>query len=300
MSETLVTVALPTYNAAQTVAECLRSLEAQTFPREQMQILVGDNGSTDGTLELIATQFPRVEVAHATGRGSGYARNAAFALARGKYICSIDADCVAAPGWVAAMVAAFAQGADTLAGLGGDIQPYCLKSAVERYRHAWLRQEGLRDDVSVRYAATLNAAFRRSALDKVGLFDGTQGFDDTDLGLRLTAAGFTLEYVPEAVVRHRNPATLRELYRHRVKYGMFSVRLARKHPAVFGSPDNPDAQRREGWLTARRVIGDLTFKLPLALMTGDRGQGTRWWPVFDAALALGLYVGARRAWGEKL
>ncbi len=300
MRTIVATVALPAYNSLGTIGECLTSLEAQTFPREQMQIVVGDNGSSDGTREMIGAQFPRVQVVPASERGSGYARNAAFAQAQGPYICSIDADCVADAGWIAAMVAAFERSPDTVGCLGGRIEPYQVQSRVERYRHAWVLQGLGAPGAPVRYAATLNAAFRRDALDQVGLFDGTQGFDDTDMGLRLSAAGYEIDYVPQAIVRHRHPATLRELYRHRVKYGLFQVRLARKHPAVFSLPETARARRRATYLTARRIAGDLLYKLPRALLLGDGGQGTRLWPLLDAALALGLHVGERQGWKESL
>lgn len=273
------------------------------FPAEQMEIIVGDNGSTDGTLEMIQAQFPRVQVVQASQRGSGHARNAAFAHAQGQYICSIDADCVAAPGWVAALVATFERLPPTVGCLGGRIDPYQVQTWVEHYRHAWV-QQGLESDGTLRYAATPNAAFRRAALKRVGLvdggpvFDGAQGFDDTDLGLRLSAAGYSIEYAPEAVVRHRHPASLRELYQHRVKYGLFQVRLARKHPDLFPLPATASARRRATVLTARRIAGDLVYKLPRALLRGDGGQGTRLWPLADAALALGLHVGERRGWQE--
>lgn len=150
----------------------------------------------------------------------------------------------------------------------------------------------------MRYAATLNAAFRRTALDQVGLFDGTQGFDDTDMGLRLTAAGYGIEYVPDAVVRHRHPATLWDLYRHRVKYGLFQVRLSRKYPALSFLPETARARRGATYRTVRRIAGDVLYKLPRALLLGDGGQGTRLWPLLDATLALGLHIGERQGWKE--
>ncbi len=293
-----VTVSMPVFNAVRTVEEALRSVFAQDFPAEQMQIVVGDNGSTDGTLEMIRVQFPAVEVVQAQEQGSGYARNAAFARAQGQYICSIDADCVAETGWVAAMVAAFERFPASVGCLGGRIEPYQVRSLVEHYRHAWVLQGLGEKGGPVRYAATLNAAFRRSALDQVGLFDGTQGFDDTDLGLRLTAAGYDIEYVPDAVVRHRHPATLRDLYRHRVKYGLFQTRLLRKYPALSSVPQTASARRWATYLTTRRIVGDVLYKLPRALLLGDSGQGTRLWPLLDATLALGLHMGERQGWKE--
>jgi GT2 family glycosyltransferase len=297
----LVTVIMPVYNAVGTVAEALRAIEAQDFPREQMQIVVGDNGSTDGTPELIAKEFPNVEIATTTDRGCGFARNAALTKARGHYLCCTDADCVTDPGWVSALVRAFDKAPTSVACLGGQILPYRTVTSVERWRHVWI-QPGFdteRQD-TLAYAATPNAAFRRDVFDTIGLFDGTLGFPDADLGLRLNAAGLTTQYVPEAIVRHRNAVTIGELYRHRLKYGVFMTRLARKHPTIFGTPDAPKAQQKLAFQTTRRVAGDLFYKLPRAVIIGDGGQGTRLWPALDAVLAVANYVGVRRAVREHL
>ena len=297
MNNVSVTVAIPTYNASRIIRECLSSLAAQDFPEDRMQIVVGDNGSTDGTQELIRTEFPMVEIVLAAERGSGYARNAAFAAARGEYICSIDADCVAEPGWVSALVRVLESSPPQVACLGGRILPYRTTTAIERYRSAWIQQETLRDGKQpIVYAETPNAAYRRTALEKVGYFDGTQGMDDTDLGMRLTAAGYEIRYAPDAGVRHRNPASLGELYRHRVKYGVFMTRLARKYPAQFGDPDAPTALRRLAFQTARRVAGDLAYKLPRSLVRPSESHPIG--PALDAVIAVANYVGVRRAYRE--
>lgn len=137
----LVTVALPTYNFLMTLAECLASLEAQMFAREHMQIVVGDNGSTDSTLEMSAARFPTVEVAQVAERGSYYERNAAFAQAQGRIACSMDADCVAEPGWVVIMTAGFERLLSSVARLSGRIERYQMRTRMARCQHAWVLQE---------------------------------------------------------------------------------------------------------------------------------------------------------------
>ena len=54
MSQPYVTVAMPCRNEAGFIEACLRSVQAQTYPRERIEILVADGGSTDGTLEILA------------------------------------------------------------------------------------------------------------------------------------------------------------------------------------------------------------------------------------------------------
>jgi cellulose synthase/poly-beta-1,6-N-acetylglucosamine synthase-like glycosyltransferase len=294
MSEVTVTVAIPAYNAARTIYDCLSSIEAQDFPRNQMQVVVGDNGSTDNTVQIIRESFPNVEVVTALERGSAYARNAAIRVAQGRYICSTDADCVADPTWVSTMVQTFESSPELVACLGGQILPYRVETLVEHYRHAWIQQRNLRErNESFCYAETPNAVFRRSIFDQVGLFDGNAGHDDSDMGLRLTAANLEVRYVPDAIVRHRNPATISDLYHHRVKYGARMVALANKYPDYFEPLNSHAAVRHLALQTIRRVVGDLTYKLAYALLSGERSHGTRFWPVLDAVVAVGNYVGVR-------
>jgi glycosyltransferase involved in cell wall biosynthesis len=295
MTSVKVTIIMPVFNAAHMVVDALRSVEAQDFPRDQMQIIVGDNGSTDNTPELISELFPEIEIATTSSRGCGYARNAALALARGQFICCTDADCVADPGWVSALVKAFEASPPSVACLGGEIKPYRTKTVTECFRHVWI-QPGFKPENKdeLLYAATPNAAFRREIFDTIGLFDGSLGFPDADMGLRLAASGFTTRYVPDAIVRHRNAVTVTELYRHRLKYGVFMTRLARKHPGHFGDPDTSAHVRLLAYRTLRRVIGDL-LKLPSSIIMGGGSRGTRLWPFLDAVLAIANYVGVCRA-----
>ncbi len=294
-----VSVAIPTYNAEAVIGACLASLMLQTFPVDQTEVIVCDNGSTDNTLKLIAEHYPKVTVVSTQERGSGYARNAAIQSASGKYICSIDADCIADPQWIAEIVKAFEVTPDNVVCLGGQILPFRQHTVVERYHPAWIKQENLREQRSnLIYAETPNASFKRNVFDLVGYFDGTQGMDDTDLGIRITAAGFSIQYAPAAIVYHRNPMTIQQLYHHRRKYGIFTTRLARKHPDILGCQSQSIADRSLLWATTRRVAVDIGYKLPKSLVWGGGNKGTRFWPVLDAVVAVGNYVGAHQALRE--
>jgi GT2 family glycosyltransferase len=185
-----------------------------------------DNGSTDGTCEYVRTFFPWVKLIHCAEKGSGHARNAGIREARGEFILSTDSDCVIDKHWMTHLISAFEATSVEVAAIGGKILPYSTRSAVERYEPSWAGQPDItRIDPAVRYTAAGNAAFRASALRRVGEFDGTGGHDDTDLGIRLVQAGYRIEYTDHALVRHRNPATLGELYEHRVKYGICNFTL---------------------------------------------------------------------------
>ena len=84
----LVSVLIPTYNRLELVCEAIASVRAQTYPH--YEIIVADDGSSDGTVE--ALRLEDLQVLSLTHGGQARARNAALARARGQFICCLDAD----------------------------------------------------------------------------------------------------------------------------------------------------------------------------------------------------------------
>ncbi len=88
----LVSVIVPMFNAERWIAETLASVEAQTYPRELVEIIVVDDGSADTSAKIVAEQFPRVNLLRTPNGGASRARNAGTAVARGVFIQYLDAD----------------------------------------------------------------------------------------------------------------------------------------------------------------------------------------------------------------
>lgn len=86
----LVSIVVPCYNAERFLVETLDSAFAQTYPHTE--IIVIDDGSTDGTAELIRSYGGRVNAEFGPNRGASAARNRGTALARGEFIQYLDAD----------------------------------------------------------------------------------------------------------------------------------------------------------------------------------------------------------------
>ncbi len=105
--DVLVSIIVPAFNAAATVAATLRSVCGQTH--ENLEIIVVDDGSTDETAEIvaaIAANDPRVRLVRQTNRGLVSARNAGIEAARGKFIAPVDADDLWHPEKIEAQLAA--------------------------------------------------------------------------------------------------------------------------------------------------------------------------------------------------
>lgn len=87
--QNLVSVIIPTYNRAHSVAEAIRSAKAQNYPA--VQIIIIDDGSQDNTAEIVK-QFNGVEYFYQENRGQAAARNLGLKYSKGDYIASLDSD----------------------------------------------------------------------------------------------------------------------------------------------------------------------------------------------------------------
>ena len=100
-----ITVIIPVWNGERRLGALLEAIASQTLPRSRFEVIVVDNGSTDGTV-AIAEGFPFVKLLSEPQPGSYRARNRALAEALGEYVLFTDGDCVPAPDWIEQAVAA--------------------------------------------------------------------------------------------------------------------------------------------------------------------------------------------------
>ncbi|MCX7047959.1 MAG: glycosyltransferase [Candidatus Sumerlaeota bacterium] len=262
-----VTVVVPVFNRAAELALCLEALARQSWPGTQMELIVVDNGSSDGSAEAARRGGARVFIE--PRRGAPYARNRGIAESAGEWVAFIDSDCVADSGWLEALIAPLL--ADGKIGYcGGAVTPYSLESPLEQFIHRSeiLNQEKFsrRTRFSLPFFMTANAAFRREALLQAASAAGGGGqgpFDpamapaeDADLCWRISDAGWESRYVPEAIVRHKHRSTLGSFARQVFGYGAGTVHLFRKHRQRFDARAHIEWRRYELTLraTARLMI----------------------------------------------
>jgi glycosyltransferase involved in cell wall biosynthesis len=209
----LVSVVIPTLNAAATVARALASVAAQTYPA--VETLVVDDGSDDETRALVAGRADRGVrlIGAGTGsRGAGgpaAARNRGIAAAAGRYVAFLDADDEWHPEKTARQVAAMRSGPDVALAVcdgrfvepGGDVQRHIYTGTPPvAGREAWR--------TLVRYSFVHTSAMMadRAVLDRLGGFDPalTVG-EDQDLWIRLARAGSVAVLHDDLVTVHVTP-----------------------------------------------------------------------------------------------
>lgn len=279
MSRPIVSVIIPALNAADTLETQLLALVRQQV-NVAWEVIVVDNGSTDGTVELchqMSDELPVLRVIGCATPGTGAARNAGVAASLGELLLFCDADDEVAPDWVAAMVAAL-QEAEAV---GGAVENDRLNGDRPSYmpRHP----DGL--PVVANFlprAITANLGVRRAVFDQVGEFheDYDYGCGDTEFCWRLQLAGFRLAYDARAIVHYRHRSTLHSVAVKAYRTGRSRGRLLRDfHASGMQRPGLAGAAFR--WA-----------KLIVALPTLPFSRAARWRWTEQTAAAAGRVSGS--------
>jgi glycosyltransferase involved in cell wall biosynthesis len=233
-------VVIPTYNRLPILEKCLRALENQHLTDNKVsayEIILVDDGSTDGTLEWLAIhpeEFPHVSCFSQEHLGPAAARNLGVEKAQGDIIVFIDSDLVVTDNFLQAHAEALITGeknlgSDSLFTYGWVINTCNFDNPTsEPYKLT---------DFSAAYFATGNVAIAKKWLEKAGLFDTSfqlYGWEDLELGVRLKKLGLKLIKCPAAVGYHWHPPfSLEQIPRlidREIQRGRMGVIFYQKHP----------------------------------------------------------------------
>ncbi len=307
---------IPAWNGAEWIATCLQSVLGQTHPGDE--VLVIDNGSTDGTPDRVAQDFPAVtliRLTHNTGFAGGL--NCGLRLAHGETLISINQDVVLRAGCLSALRQRLAAG-PAVAGaklLYGDertiqhaggriIFPRCDPD------HAGYRQidEGQFDQARLAdYVTGALFAFSRLILDTIGLFDEDfypANYEEVDYCFRARAAGFPVWYEPQATAIHyesqtqdrRSQSYEQTMQRHRVRFAIKNLTSEQLRQQFFPA--------ELAWLLeqpvsfTRTVMAPAYYRLllsvcdPAWMMRSARWEHDRWQAVALAPAELATHLKA--------
>jgi glycosyltransferase involved in cell wall biosynthesis len=280
----LISVIVPVLNEEDHLADQLAALAAQTY-RGRWELVVVDNGCTDGSMEVVRSfreRLPALTIVDARAkRGLNRARNAGAAAARGDFLAFCDADDVASPGWLAAMAHA-ARDADLV---GGRNEWEALNDPmVLAWRTSAPMTDLMRDLGWLRFAPGGNLGVWASVAREIG-WDERFAFGGSDqvFAWGAQAAGYRLAFAPDAVMQLRFRRTIRATARQFYRYGRAGPRLYLAfREAGIPKPDN------------RRALGiwrGLVTGLPD--LWASRARRGCW--VRAAAYRVGRLVGSARA-----
>jgi cellulose synthase/poly-beta-1,6-N-acetylglucosamine synthase-like glycosyltransferase len=281
-----VSVVVPVRDGEPTIAPCLDAILAAEYPEDRREIVVVDNGSSDGTAALI--QARPVRYLHEPRRGVSHARNRGIAESRGEILAFVDSDCLVERQWITELVRPFEDPA--VGAVAGDLQHVEPTTAAERQAARLLGNwQRFAFSSNPAYPITANAAYRRDVLERIGGFDPHMvRAQDVELGLRFQErSGRRLAYAERATARHRNRTTWLGFFRQQLGWAYGAGLVGAKFEAMGGDPVSPP-RAREITQTARGLV--------IVLLAGLRRRGRRAWiedAWFDLLRQLAWWVGAR-------
>ena len=208
-----LTVIVPAYNCAPTLTRTLHALAASDLPRDQWELIVADDGSTDDTPQAAARVADRVVRVANGPRGPGFARNDGARAAAGDVLVFIDADVCVSPTALSQFAALFRRRPELGAAFGAyDTTPEA-PSVVSQYRnllHHYVHS--LSPGPAITFWAGCGA-IRRDVFSAVGGFDVERyrrpQIEDIELGYRLTALGIPILLCPDIQGKHLKRWTVR-------------------------------------------------------------------------------------------
>ena len=227
-----VSVVVCAYDAADTIADCLTSLDELTYP--DVEVIVVNDGSRDTTGD-IARGYASVRVVDLPNGGLSAARNAGLAAASGEIIAYTDADVRVDRDWLTYLIQPFLN--SDVAGVGG---PNVVPADDPWVSQCVARAPGgpiqvMLDDRIAEHVPGCNMAFRREALLEVDGFNPVyvRAGDDVDICWRLQARKMEIGFAPSALVWHLRRPSVRSFWRQQVGYGEGEAWLDAHHPEKF-------------------------------------------------------------------
>lgn len=275
-----VSVVIPVYDDYGRLSTCLEALAQQTYPGDDFEIVVVDNGTPEERVVAVEEEFANVRRTSEEKQGSYAARNRGLEVADGELFAFTDADCIPTEAWLERGIEALTS-SESIGLVGGSIELFAHEEDAPTAAELWELRRGFPQRHYVEeldFAATANMFTRRSVFEEVGRFDADlRSGGDRDWGERVAEAGFDQVYASEAFIRHPARRTLPDLlqkmvrttrgdYRRREQNGEFSP-LTRSWRMLRAAGDLALGPVRFGW-TALAAPGSLGEGIRFAAADG--------------------------------
>ncbi|MBI2541949.1 glycosyltransferase family 2 protein [Candidatus Woesearchaeota archaeon] len=230
-SHPLVSIAIPAYNEEKNIAKTLASLTELKYPKNKLEIIVVNDGSTDGTKEAVTKlisenrQFD-IKLINKKNQGKGAALNHALKTARGEFFVCLDADSIVTKGALLKILPHFTS---------GNIAVVLPLLKVEKPKNIWQKMQWLEYIVNMFYKKLMGklncvhvspgpfSVYRKSILKNIGGFDENNLTEDLEITLRLQSKNYIIVQLLDAEVFTLAPKTFKELYKQRNRWYKGSV-----------------------------------------------------------------------------
>lgn len=224
-----ISVIIPALNERAVIGRCLEALSGNQLPKTDFEVLIVDNGSTDGTVEAVQQfQAPySLKIISVEGVRISALRNRGAAEARGEILAFLDADCLAPPEWLTNSLRLFEDGREGIIGAH-----YQIPDDATWVGRVWC-QDRLTEKVGdVSYVPAGDLLIHRNQFFQVGGFDESiQTNEDYEFCQRALLMGLTVKSYPELRVVHLGtPRTLLGFYKKQRWHGTHVLTVFLRDP----------------------------------------------------------------------
>ncbi|MBN2011185.1 glycosyltransferase [candidate division KSB1 bacterium] len=236
MSRPFYSIIIPSYNRQDEIEALLQSFQRLDFPVDRYELIIADDGSTDGTRQSVALiedtgVLPLIYLSQ-KNRGPGAARNLGMEHARGDVFIFIDSDCTVIPTWLREIDKAL-QADPSIDAFGGpdgcrDNFPPLLK-AINYSMTSFITTGGIRGHKKKKlgkfYPRSFNMGLRRDVYEQIGGFGELRHGQDIEYSNRIIRSGAKVARIENALVYHKRRTSVKKFFRQVFNWGVARINL---------------------------------------------------------------------------
>lgn len=231
-----VTILVPIRNVAKYIRECLDHLLAQTYPSNKFEVLILDNQSTDGSVEICKEYEKKtkgkIKILQMWVHSPAKKYNQIIKKVKGEVVGFVDGDANVNKFWLARVIAPLKE--KKVAGASGLILTANKKNWVARLIGYELQDRYERMPKKVKRMATMHVVYKKNVLEEIGGFNEKlkTGYD-CEIGYRIFEHGYDIINVPKAIAYHNHRESLWGYTKQQFEYGFYAIPRYLERPKIM-------------------------------------------------------------------
>jgi glycosyltransferase involved in cell wall biosynthesis len=227
-------IIVPSFNRQDEIRDLIESFTKLDFPFNRFELIIADDGSTDGTKELVQKYLKKDLLIHfytQENQGPGAARNMGMEKAKGDFLIFIDSDCTVPPHWLSEIDHSLtAENGDAFGGPDSykDDFPALLK-AINYSMTSFITTGGIRGHNKKKlgkfFPRSFNMGLSREVYNKIGGFGSLRHGQDIEFSNRIIQSGAKVISIPEAFVYHKRRTSIKKFFKQVFNWGVARINL---------------------------------------------------------------------------